>query len=88
MQLIMNVRHAVLFVVLGLLGTPVPAVAQTCQWSSVGGGMNFVVAALTGFNDGTGSALHAGGPLRGPAACPPTASPNGTARSGRPSAAA
>jgi hypothetical protein len=63
MQLIMNVRRAVLFVVLGLLGTAVPAVAQTCQWSSVGGGMNFVVTALTVFNDGTGPApaLYAGG---------------------------
>jgi hypothetical protein len=61
MQAIMNVRRVVLFVVLGLLGMAAPAVAQTCQWSSVGGGTNLVVTALEGFNDGTGPALYAGG---------------------------
>jgi hypothetical protein len=60
MQMIINVRHTVLFV-LALLGIATPAVAQTFQWSSVGGGTNFVATALKVFNDGAGPALYVGG---------------------------
>jgi hypothetical protein len=60
-QVITNVWRAVLFVVLALLGLVPPAVAQTCQWSSLGPGTNSGVYALTSFDDGTGPALYAAG---------------------------
>jgi hypothetical protein len=58
MQVIINVRCAVLFVVLGLVGMAAPAVAQTCQWSRVGD-PPAVAFGLTGFD----GALYAGGPF-------------------------
>jgi hypothetical protein len=61
MQVIMNVRRVVLFVVLGLLDMRAPAVAQTCQWSSVSGGTSSSVFAFATFDDGTGPALYVGG---------------------------
>lgn len=60
MQVIINVRRAVLLVMLGLCGAA-PAVAQTCQRSPVGGGTIGVGFALTAVDDGAGPALYGGG---------------------------
>src|SRR5260370_11076295 len=51
---------SVLSLVLGLLRAA-PAVAQKCEWSALGSGMNGFVFALTVFDDGTGPALYAVG---------------------------
>jgi len=63
-----------LSIVLGLVGMAVPAAAQTCGWSALGGGTNSLTGALTAFDeptgavialavfdDGTGPAVYAGG---------------------------
>src|SRR5262249_22974437 len=63
-----------LSIVVGVVGTAVPAAAQTCSWSALGSGINEHVWRLTGsnestgsvtaltvFDDGRGPALYAGG---------------------------
>jgi hypothetical protein len=60
----MKMKLLVVSVVFGLVSTAVPASAQQCTWSAPGSGVrggDDDTIAMTGFNDGTGPVLYAGG---------------------------
>ena len=78
------------FVCVAPVWMAVPALAQ-CNWSVLGSGMEGNsaphVAALSVFDDGSGTALYAGAYSLSQEACRPTRSPSGMARNGQRSAA-